>query len=81
MQILSTSRPLLSAIAEATRHGIQPISIGTFTKTLGLSDLCFNALVLAVFVVSRLIPAQIMLKSAQEADKLVAFIDAVRKQQ
>jgi hypothetical protein len=44
----------------------QPISIGTFTKGLGYSDLWFNALVLVVFTLSYLIAAHIML-SKQES--------------
>jgi ABC-type multidrug transport system ATPase subunit len=44
----------------------QPISVGTFTKGLGYSDLWFNALILAVFTVSYLIAAHIML-SKQES--------------
>jgi ribosome-dependent ATPase len=39
----------------------QPISIGTFTKGLSYSDLWLNALVLAVFAVSYLIAAQLLL--------------------
>ncbi|HTV32807.1 MAG TPA: ribosome-associated ATPase/putative transporter RbbA [Methylocella sp.] len=44
----------------------QPISIGIFTKGLGYSDLWFNGLVLAVFTLSYLIAAHIML-SKQES--------------
>jgi len=44
----------------------QPISVGTFTKALGFSDLWFNILVLAVFGLLYLIAAQIFLQK-QEA--------------
>jgi ribosome-dependent ATPase len=44
----------------------QPISVGTFTKGLGYSDLWFNAFVLTVFALSYLIAAHIML-SKQES--------------
>ena len=44
----------------------QPISVGTFTKGLGYSDLWFNVLVLAGFTVSYFIAAHIML-SKQES--------------
>ena len=44
----------------------QPISVGTFTKGLGYSDLWFNVLVLAVFTLTYLIAAHIML-SKQES--------------
>jgi ribosome-dependent ATPase len=44
----------------------QPISVGTFTKGLGFSDLWFNALVLGVFAIAYLVAAQLLLKK-QEA--------------
>jgi ribosome-dependent ATPase len=44
----------------------QPITVGTFTKALGFSDLWLNTLVLAAFVLVYLIAAQILLKK-QEA--------------
>ncbi|MFT2214536.1 ribosome-associated ATPase/putative transporter RbbA [Rhizobium giardinii] len=44
----------------------QPISVGTFTKGLGYSDLWFNALVLAGFAVSYFIAAHLIL-SKQES--------------
>jgi ribosome-dependent ATPase len=44
----------------------QPISVGAFTKALGLSDLWFNLIILAAFVFFYLIAAQIMLQK-QEA--------------
>ncbi len=44
----------------------QPISVGTFTKGLGFSDLWFNALVLAAFALVYLLAAQIVLQK-QEA--------------
>ncbi len=44
----------------------QPISVGTFTKALGLSDLWFNILILAGFAVAYLIAAQLLLRK-QEA--------------
>jgi ribosome-dependent ATPase len=44
----------------------QPITVGTFTKALGFSDLWFNTLVLAAFVLIYLVAAQILLKK-QEA--------------
>ena len=43
----------------------QPISVGTFTKGLGFSDLWFNALVLAVFAVGYLIAAHIVLRKQE----------------
>ena len=43
----------------------QPISVGTFTKGLGYSDLWFNALVLAVFTVSYFIAAHILLRKQE----------------
>jgi ribosome-dependent ATPase len=43
----------------------QPISVGTFTKGLGFSDLWFNAFVLAVFAVSYLIVAHIVLRKQE----------------
>ena len=43
----------------------QPISVGTFTKGLGYSDLWSNALVLAVFAVSYLIAAQMVLQKQE----------------
>ena len=43
----------------------QPISVGTFTKGLGYSDLWFNALVLAGFAVSYLIAALISLRKQE----------------
>jgi ribosome-dependent ATPase len=43
----------------------QPISVGTFTKGLGYSDLRLNALVLAVFAVSYLIAAQLVLQKQE----------------
>ena len=44
----------------------QPISVGTFTKGLGFSDLWFNALVLAAFALVYLLAAQTVLQK-QEA--------------
>jgi ribosome-dependent ATPase len=44
----------------------QPITVGTFTKALGFSDLWLNTLVLAAFVLVYLMAAQILLKK-QEA--------------
>lgn len=44
----------------------QPISVGAFTKALGLSDLWFNILILACFAIFYLIAAQAFLKK-QEA--------------
>jgi ribosome-dependent ATPase len=44
----------------------QPISVGTFTKGLGFSDLWSNALVLAAFALVYLVAAQIVLQK-QEA--------------
>ena len=43
----------------------QPISVGTFTKGLGFSDLWFNAFVLAVFAVSYLIVAHTVLRKQE----------------
>jgi ribosome-dependent ATPase len=43
----------------------QPISVGTFTKGLGYSDLWFNMLVLAVFAVGFLIAAHILLRKQE----------------
>jgi ribosome-dependent ATPase len=43
----------------------QPISVGTFTKGLGYSDLWFNALVLAVFAVGYLTAAQVLLQKQE----------------
>ncbi|MDL2406795.1 ribosome-associated ATPase/putative transporter RbbA [Rhizobium calliandrae] len=43
----------------------QPISVGTFTKGLGYSDLWFNALMLAVFGVSYLGAAHILLRKQE----------------
>ena len=43
----------------------QPISVGTFTKGLGYSDLWSNALLLAVFAVSYLIAAQMVLQKQE----------------
>jgi ribosome-dependent ATPase len=44
----------------------QPITVGTFTKALGFSDLWLNTLVLAAFVLGYLVAAQILLRK-QEA--------------
>jgi ribosome-dependent ATPase len=44
----------------------QPITVGTFTKALGFSDLWLNTLVLAGFVLIYLTAAQILLQK-QEA--------------
>jgi ribosome-dependent ATPase len=44
----------------------QPISVGAFTKALGLSDLWFNISILSVFALAYLIAAQILLRK-QEA--------------
>jgi len=44
----------------------QPISVGTFTKGLGFSDLWSNGLVLAAFALVYLLAAQIVLQK-QEA--------------
>jgi ribosome-dependent ATPase len=43
----------------------QPISVGTFTKGLGYSDLWFNALVLAVFALCYLVAAQMVLQKQE----------------
>ena len=43
----------------------QPISVGTFTKGLSYSDLWLNALVLALFALSFLIAAQIVLQKQE----------------
>ncbi|AXA41906.1 ribosome-associated ATPase/putative transporter RbbA [Rhizobium leguminosarum] len=43
----------------------QPISVGTFTKGLGYSDLWFNALMLAVFGVSYLGAAHVLLRKQE----------------
>ena len=43
----------------------QPISVGTFTKGLGFSDLWFNTLMLAVFAVGFLIAAHILLRKQE----------------
>ena len=43
----------------------QPISVGTFTKGLGLSDLWFNALVLAVFAIGYLLAAHLLLRKQE----------------
>ena len=43
----------------------QPISVGTFTKGLGFSDLWVNALVLALFAVGFLIAAHIFLQKQE----------------
>jgi ribosome-dependent ATPase len=43
----------------------QPISVGTFTKGLGFSELWFNALVLAIFAVGYLIAAHIVLRKQE----------------
>jgi ribosome-dependent ATPase len=44
----------------------QPISIGTFTKGLGFSDLWFNVLVLAVFGLVYLVAAQLLLRKQED---------------
>ena len=46
----------------------QPISVGTFTKGLGYSDLWFNALILAGFAVSYLIAAHLILLRSRRAE-------------
>ena len=43
----------------------QQISVGTFTKGLGFSDLWFNALMLAVFAVSFFVAADILLRKQE----------------
>jgi ribosome-dependent ATPase len=43
----------------------QPISVGTFTKGLGFSDLWFNALIIAVFAVIFFIAAHILLRKQE----------------
>jgi ribosome-dependent ATPase len=43
----------------------QPISVGTFTKGLGFSELWFNALVLAIFAVGYLIASHIVLRKQE----------------
>jgi ribosome-dependent ATPase len=43
----------------------QPISVGTFTKGLGFSDLWFNALVLAAFALVYLLAAQAVLQKQE----------------
>ena len=43
----------------------QPISVGSFTKGLGFSDLSFNALVLALFALGYLTAAHIFLKKQE----------------
>ena len=44
----------------------QPISVGTFTKGLGFSDLWLNGLMLAVFAVAYLIAAQVVLHKQEK---------------
>jgi ribosome-dependent ATPase len=43
----------------------QPISVGTFTKGLGYSDLWFNGLVLALFALGFLVAAHILLQKQE----------------
>jgi ribosome-dependent ATPase len=43
----------------------QPISVGTFTKGLGFSDLAFNALVLALFAMGYFIAAHMLLQKQE----------------
>jgi ribosome-dependent ATPase len=43
----------------------QPISVGTFTKGLGFSDLWFNGLVLALFALGFLVAAHIFLQKQE----------------
>jgi ribosome-dependent ATPase len=43
----------------------QPISIGTFTKGLGYSDISFNAFVLAIFAVGYLVAAHTVLQKQE----------------
>jgi len=43
----------------------QPISVGTFTKGLGLSDVGFNAFVLVIFAVGFLIAAHVLLQKQE----------------
>jgi ribosome-dependent ATPase len=43
----------------------QPITIGSFTKALGLSDLWFNMSILAMFALFYLIAAQLLLKKQE----------------
>ena len=43
----------------------QPISVGTFTKGLGFSDLWFNALILALFALGFLVAAHIFLQKQE----------------
>ena len=43
----------------------QPISVGTFTKGLGFSDLWFNAVVLALFALGFLVAAHIFLQKQE----------------
>ena len=43
----------------------QPISMGTFTKGLGYSDLGFNALVLVLFAVGYFIAAHSILRKPE----------------
>src|SRR5579871_611063 len=43
----------------------QPISVGTFTKGLGFSDLGFNALVLALFALGFFVAAQLLLRKQE----------------
>ncbi len=43
----------------------QPISVGTFTKGLGLSDLWFNDIVLAMFAAGFFIAAQLLLRKQE----------------
>jgi ribosome-dependent ATPase len=43
----------------------QPISVGTFTKGLGFSDLWFNALILALFALGFLIAAHMFLRKQE----------------
>ena len=43
----------------------QPISVGTFTKGLGFSDLWFNALILALFAVGYFIAGHIVLQKQE----------------
>ena len=43
----------------------QPISVGSFTKGLGFSDLWFNALAFAVFAVAYLTAAHLVLRKQE----------------
>jgi ribosome-dependent ATPase len=43
----------------------QPVSVGTFTKALGFSDVWFNLLVLAIFFLGYLLAAHMLLRKQE----------------